>query len=237
MAVTVTVTVIVVVVVAAACSAGLAAGCQKSKRAGGGGSGSGSGSGSGTRATASPSVSPSAGKGGVPPGAPSESRPVAQECSHERGPGDRVPDPDSPDGCKADADCKDGINGRCNVHFGGHGMQFNSCDYDRCFADADCKNDGVCVCGSKANSCMEPGNCRVDADCGPGGFCTPSWGADAEGACFGYSAYFCRTPRDTCVKDDDCQSQDRDKGWGSTCSFDPTAGHWRCLQNRLCPVG
>ena len=69
-----------------------------------------------------------------------------------------------------------GTNGRC-VEQGG-GIAFCGCTYDTCVDDAACPTGQTCAChGSPynggGNSCV-PGNCRVDTDCGPGGYCSPS---------------------------------------------------------------
>jgi hypothetical protein len=67
------------------------------------------------------------------------------------------------------------------------------------------------------------GNCQIDADCGGGGFCSPSLGE-----CGNYSgvvAYWCRTPEDTCVEDSDCVDPERGDGY---CAHYPQVGHWAC---------
>lgn len=197
--------------------------CQKQKRGNGGGGG-GNG-----KADAEIVVT----KGGVPPRPPELSRPVAVACSKERPPGKPSPDNNENPECKVDADCKDGINGRCNEHYGGHGFRFSGCDYDRCFSDAEC-GGGVCTCSPGGNYCNPPGNCLTDKDCGAGGFCTASNGEDPEGACGSTQTYFCRTPKDECVTNDDCaKAGSPDK----TCTYGRQVGHWLCVANQMCPVG
>jgi len=76
------------------------------------------------------------------------------------------------------------------------------------------------------NSCV-PGNCQVDADCGTGGYCspTPALPCNMNGRdlyCQGVG-YYCHTPKDECVDDSDCQ------GVGSPgCLYDQSAGYWMC---------
>ncbi len=198
--------------------------CQKAKR-GGGPTGGGPRKGIDAEVVIT--------KGGVPPRAPAASRPVAVECSRERPPGKPSAEPNDNPECKVDADCKAGINGRCNEHYGGHGFQFSGCDYDRCFSDAEC-GGGVCTCSPHGNYCNPPGNCLVDSDCGRGGFCTPTNGEDPEGACGTVQAYFCRTPKDECVTDEDCAKAGAPR---KTCTYGRTIGHWLCIDNQMCPVG
>jgi hypothetical protein len=135
-----------------------------------------------------------------------------------------VPDAGGPPvTCHAHADCTAGQNGRCsgNGHDGWH------CTYDQCFADADCSGtaaSSVCACEggfrSDNNVCLRDGNCRTDADCGSGGYCSPSLGS-----CGNYAkavGYFCHTPQDECVNDSDCG------GGPWYCAYSPLVGHWKC---------
>ncbi len=137
--------------------------------------------------------------------------------------------------CSSDADCTDGVNGRCQ--WTGVGCT-TSCTYDTCTSDADCADNKPCECrptgaSAIANRCETASNCRVDSDCGPAGFCSPSLvgtrctclsadfcGPDTScstGSCVcGDSCghgYFCHTPADECLDDGDCPA-------GSACDFD-----------------
>ncbi|HKU40744.1 MAG TPA: hypothetical protein VJR89_21435, partial [Polyangiales bacterium] len=51
------------------------------------------------------------------------------------------------------------------------------------------------------NRCLA-GNCRVDADCGQSGYCSPSFGSC--GSLDGVVAYYCHTCQDECIDDEDC---------------------------------
>jgi hypothetical protein len=72
-----------------------------------------------------------------------------------------------------------GVNGRCGVSGPIGGLD---CTYDQCFQDTDCDAGGACLCRPPnfggpppvPNECVPAGNCRVDSDCGPGGYCSPS---------------------------------------------------------------
>jgi hypothetical protein len=66
------------------------------------------------------------------------------------------------------------------------------------------------------NVCLG-GNCRVDADCGPGGYCSPSFGSC--GAYAGVVGYYCHTAKDKCVDDAECASD---------CRYDTIMGAWAC---------
>ncbi|MGK0360759.1 MAG: hypothetical protein ACI9U2_003073, partial [Bradymonadia bacterium] len=144
---------------------------------------------------------------------PAKHRPAPIDCDDARGPGATPEEGGAPVDCLTDDDCPDGDNGRCT----GNGHDGWYCTYDRCFADADC--DGVCQCGggfrSDHNVCLG-GDCRVDADCGAAGFCSPSFG-DC-GAYTGVNAYYCHTSDDTCIDDADCEGEPQ-FGFDPYCAF------------------
>jgi hypothetical protein len=155
---------------------------------------------------------------------PKQHRPSAVECDRRRPDTEPTDIPDSGLAtCRVNADCTQGTNGRCN----GNGHDGWACTYDKCFSDADCSGSGgVCECEgqfrSDANMCIA-GNCRVDGDCGAGGFCSPSLGS-----CGHYNknvGYFCHTPSDECIDDADCSSP---AGRGGYCAFDSVAKRWKC---------
>lgn len=157
-----------------------------------------------------------------PPGrVPVNHRPVAEACDDVRPPGSFQGEPLEGAECSQDTDCVDGDNGRCTQG------RFVFCSYDHCFADDDCANGmggGVCGCEGAAfddgNVCLG-GNCRTNADCGPGGYCSPTFGGC--GNYTGVEAYFCHTPEDECIDDADCQ--DQPQGY---CAFAPERGLWAC---------
>jgi hypothetical protein len=140
--------------------------------------------------------------------------------------------------CKMDSDCSNpsmGTNGRCGPGGRIAGCQ---CSYDQCFADGDCANGGVCECGRATSSgggaavpvpgptitpvnVCKAGNCRLDKDCGAGGYCSPSLGSC--GNFFGVVGYWCHTPKDKCVDDADCAKQG-----GGDCRYAPMTGAWEC---------
>src|SRR5262245_5175911 len=120
----------------------------------------------------------------VPPGPQMSSVPLVHRPSAPTCPSDRptydcgkqvmVP----PVSCHLDSDCGSGSNGRCV----GNGHDGCSCSYDTCTTDADCPSGQLCDCrdlwhyGTNGpNQCL-PSNCRVDSDCGPGGYCSPTLG-------------------------------------------------------------
>ncbi len=129
--------------------------------------------------------------------------------------------------CPGHADCTAGINGRCdNTGRGRWG-----CTYDECTTDSDC-GAGVCSCEgafqSDANRCLTTNGCRVDADCGGGtGFCSPTLGFCGR---FDKAVgYFCHTPQDECIDDEDCGgSANTRPGY---CAYDKTAARWKCSSN------
>lgn len=120
-----------------------------------------------------------------PLGVPAQHRPSGIPCPSARGAIASSPacDPASDPSCTmaacvTDADCTAGVNGRCShLHRGPANIRL-FCTYDECASDDACAS-GPCQCrpsgeSSEANRCENAGNCRVDADCGPGGFCSPS---------------------------------------------------------------
>jgi hypothetical protein len=71
---------------------------------------------------------------------------------------------------------------------------------------------------------MTDSDCRVDADCGPGSFCSPS--TSQSGSWCGLT-YHCHTARDACLDDSDRAV--------STCNFDYQQGYWACGFNCNAP--
>ena len=132
--------------------------------------------------------------------------------------------------CLSDGDCADaGVGGRCAAWTTLAGC---SCTFDRCVGDSDCPKGQTCAChGSpymlgSGNACV-PGNCRIDADCGAGAYCSPTPALPCNQDprvlyCQGVG-YYCHTPKDECVDDGDCEAV------GSPgCLYDATAGYWKC---------
>lgn len=130
--------------------------------------------------------------------------------------------------CSSDSQCTSGVDGRCVIS--GGGALYCSCTYDTCMHDTDCPTGQTCAChgsayvGGDGNSCV-PGNCRVDADCGAGGYCSPSFSLMG---CGGLAGYYCHTPKDACINDSDCGAND------NVCVYDAAAGYWECKMALLC---
>jgi len=132
--------------------------------------------------------------------------------------------------CHSDADCSEaGPNGRCVVP---NGPPTCFCTSDSCAGDTACMMGQTCACHGSAyaaglgNTCM-PGDCRVDADCGAGGYCSPS---AATNTCGTLSGYYCHTPKDQCTNDSDCATSQQ----GTMCIYSPGTGSWSCQQSGLC---
>jgi hypothetical protein len=188
-----------------------------------------------------------------PPRVPANHRTAGSMCPQDRGMGVMETSPQCLQGagpvvpnCVGDTDCTNGANGRC-LRFGGPACS-DYCSYDECTSDSDCAGNVPCACRSSSsdsgpNACATASNCRVDADCGPGGFCSPSLvnkicqcsdpkfctpadlagcsggGCSCSGNCG--SGYFCHTPKDSCLDDSDCGS--------GLCTFDLTGQTWLCV--------
>jgi hypothetical protein len=153
--------------------------------------------------------------------------------------------------CGSDTDCTAGTNGRCNLEAAPFTTCATNCSYDACHSDSDCPDNRPCDCRSSgtspaSNACLTGGNCRVDSDCGAGGYCSPSQvdnfcfcpspalcPADAGLSCpadgvpvscacgdsCGHS-FYCHTQDDTCLDDADCAD--------GTCNYDTVNLHWSC---------
>jgi hypothetical protein len=159
---------------------------------------------------------------------------------------------DLPGSCLHDGNCTAGTNGRCvSPRVGGPLFCPGLCSYDQCSDDSGC-HLGPCECrtneaSAAPNVCEESSNCRVDSDCGAGGFCSPSLvGAacqcpgspdlcDSSTHCFAGTTevpcscgdscghgYYCHTPDDACLDDADCVGQ-------GLCSYDRLKHRWSCL--------
>ena len=110
--------------------------------------------------------------------------------------------------------------------------------------NGDC-GKGVCECGhdgktpedySSGHWCAPPGNCRVDADCGAGNFCSASHPLCSRGG--GHSGFYCHTSKDECWRDEDCPRPEKQSYFGTSanCQYAPQRGRWVCMQES-CPVG
>ena len=168
------------------------------------------------------------GTGGGVQTVPANHRSASTACPEQRGAGNANNYTEVPgDECTQDSDCTAGMNGRCLWFHGSH------CSYDACFSDSDCPNNEPCQCrqsvaDSVANFCVG-GNCRVDADCGQGAFCSPSRVGDICGYDTSVSAsgYFCHTPQDSCVDDSNCDSS-------FICAYSSQSPHWTCVARSGC---
>jgi hypothetical protein len=125
--------------------------------------------------------------------------------------------------CVSDSSCTQGVNGRCTA---GGAVAGCSCTYDACSGDSDCPSNQTCAChGSPyayaGNQCIS-GNCRIDSDCGAGSYCSPSGDLSVVG-------YYCHTPQDTCINDDECTVRNCSGPPGEPrCVYAGSAGHWQC---------
>jgi collagen type I alpha len=174
------------------------------------------------------------GSGGATGRVPAKHRASAVACSTDRpagacpaANGSGAPSPTLT--CTKDGDCTAGANGRCLPLGRVVGC---SCSYDTCTTDADCAQmGGPCVCRpdaqgvvapttSAANMCLA-GNCRVDADCGAGGYCSPTLGSCGNYG--GVTGYYCHTTKDTCVDDSDCAAKS-----AGDCRYNPAISGWDC---------
>ncbi len=161
---------------------------------------------------------------------PVNHRPDDSECMEPAAPG-ACDETGVPTSCTADSQCTatDGgeTDGRCIPDGPIAGCH---CTYDTCSGDTDCPTGQLCVChgspytSGEGNTCRA-GNCRVDSDCGPQGYCSPS----PSGGCGSVGGYYCHTAADTCANDSDCGELGED-----TCIWSSTDGRWECQMAELC---
>lgn len=176
---------------------------------------------------------------------PKNHRAAGSTCPDQRGPGSVLVDncDNSAVGngmyvlCVQDSDCSDGMNGRCLGN--GSVACVTGCSYDACFSDSDCPGNQPCECRHSAsstgtNSCVSGGNCRIDAECGSDGFCSPSLVGDNPCHCYNAAScgpdgcadscghgYFCHTAQDSCLDDSDCSG-------AIGCNYDQLDKRWTC---------
>jgi hypothetical protein len=146
--------------------------------------------------------------------------------------------------CASDQDCTQGSNGQCYCMYSPAGSGGTACSYDRCTSDSDCGKN-VCICRetvvpdvpadpSRNTFCTGVGNCQVDADCGAGGYCSPSASFDCGAGVVAYYGYYCHTPGDECINDSDCTPQGNVAN--AFCTYDPHGQHWAC-SSMICQDG
>lgn len=94
-----------------------------------------------------------------------------------------------------------------------------------CSQDSDCPNNEACFCvTSQTGICISGGNCRIDSDCGPGGFCSPSVFASGSAPPWSFGdGFYCHTSQDSCLNDSDC-------GDGNMCAYNLTGKEWECTR-------
>ena len=152
-------------------------------------------------------------------------------CAHRVVPSSNA---SSKEGCKSDADCKDGIEGRCiesglRVPDGKMGLRRSNllaaapppipptvCSYDQCVANADCGPKGRCACGEglARDACVALDACLGDKDCGVDMICSCGEVDAANGCTAG-----------NCRSDGDCN--------GASCRSGPT-GRYCATPNDTC---
>lgn len=136
--------------------------------------------------------------------------------------------PESFSGCSSDADCTDGVNGRCDP------VKFSdtcSCSYG-CATDDDCGEGAICLCagvGSSLPVCVSAG-CTTSDDCG-------DLACSFDDALCSYTyapgRVACRTEADECILSNECEHDTlgvRDCGLSSS-------GAWECRFTDYCGDG
>jgi hypothetical protein len=125
--------------------------------------------------------------------------------------------------CLSDAECTDGLNGRCIGDEWGYQVY---CSYDQCLTDEDCDNGAVCACGGDEdrNVCMSS-SCTINSDCAEGELCVQDTFACHD------SGWHCMAPDAACLSDSDCPDEEGASaplGMGD-CTY--SDGAWECAFN------
>ncbi|MEO6417902.1 MAG: hypothetical protein ABIP39_00745, partial [Polyangiaceae bacterium] len=63
--------------------------------------------------------------------------------------------------------------------------------------------------------------------CGAGGYCSPTYD-ESCGTYNGYIGFYCRTPRDGCVNDSDCNDGKK----SGLCVWEKEVSKWACSYNQ-----
>ena len=181
-----------------------------------GGAGASAGAG-----TAGASVGTAGAGGGGGPLSTPVGRPHAAACNATTMDGDQ-PIAGLGGACTADSDCAGPDYDALCLH--------GKCSLDECLTDSDCPSGNVCGCADQffgnavhTNSCV-PSGCRVDADCGPAGVCSP----DNSGYCGSLLGYECHSAQDTCHSDADCGHDT------PQCDYQQELGYWACSAITFC---
>ena len=126
--------------------------------------------------------------------------------------------------CQLNSDCA-GVGATCVREVTSPDRHSCVCQVPECTSDVDCGGTDVCACGrghddcignSCRNTCVDSG-CRVDADCGDDGWCSPS--TDGYGSVSTYRCHLDGGVEDACLVAEDCEPFD-------TCTWQ--AGTWGC---------
>ncbi len=161
--------------------------------------------------------------------------PRGEACVHSR-----APAAGAEDTCATDADCE-GEGARCldsyPLEAWTDGGTLCQCYVPACLDDSGCEEGTLCRCGVTANGegtpcggyfgkpCLHqciPAGCRTDADCGDGGFCSPS----RDGCGWQIEGYHCHHPDAAeCFSDWECM--------GAQCRHEDGDG-WICDWPLLC---
>ena len=156
--------------------------------------------------------------------------PPARTCTDKPPPG--TVHADGAGLCKSDADCKDGIEGRCNFMSNGRMAPTNQCTFDLCSADKDCNAGTLCICNgglTGRNECVLA-NCHDATDCGGSQCGLSPAGAGSDTYSYAPAGRYCKTTDDKCTDDKPCKQ-------GDVCAFSTSHSRWECMKITYPPPG
>jgi hypothetical protein len=134
------------------------------------------------------------------------------------------------DDCTHDSECTG--NAPCACRSSSSDTASNACATGRnCRLDSDCGSVGFCSPSLVGSACQCFSETFCQADAGSGCSVTGADGVTKTVPCScggdcGHG-YFCHTPKDSCVDDNDCP--------GGACNFDLTSQAWVCT-SQICPT-
>lgn len=130
--------------------------------------------------------------------------------------------------CQTSSDCQAKPFGHCAIQGGDFGEPYCGCTY-ACMSDLDCEIGRICapasVTGTGKSQCIRA-NCRTNQGC-ESGQCELSDRRDTIGLS-GWKELACRSEKDTCQTDADCEMVM--SGCGG-CAMDPFKGHFACIES------
>lgn len=134
--------------------------------------------------------------------------------------------------CRSDSDCTERPRGHCSL-VASHDPSQRTCDcyYPECSDHADCGEGAFCSCADvRGGTCIQS-NCMVWSDCESGRCDRASYHPMVNCGVALMTQYACRTPLDTCFRDEDCKGK---FFVYPVCAPNLASGRWECKERPVC---